>query len=368
MATRTNYIEFANFVCKFGERDMLDAAQEVVLPAFLDRQMQRKYDTTTYFFHRVRLVTFKAGDYPVVAIAGRFVKDTVLTRSQYFDERADDLVQEEIELRNAPSAIFVLSLNDHRLIYLRETSDAPLLQTFATTSRIFIRNKHEDHIDETYRRQLDEFKRARDAGSSIPLKRPTKVALTENLPRPDVVAISLSGGDATSEYLDTFDVISSVSVKFITPNADEIDGEGFISMVFGEKSLLGAKDTNIYFGSDNGLTPEPAKKYITEALETENAEVKFKGTNKDGHQLEGDNEKVRLRVPYYEQTRGDLNIRGIAMKLYQKYKDARDRKALNEEAIPAVPETTLEKLRPITQNMSQLNQQSRDSGKQPTQS
>jgi hypothetical protein len=43
---RQNQTVFANFLCKFGEKDMDDYLEEVVLPAFTDDALVRTYGDT----------------------------------------------------------------------------------------------------------------------------------------------------------------------------------------------------------------------------------------------------------------------------------------------------------------------------------
>jgi len=43
-------LNVANFICKFDDLVLLDLAEEIVLPAFLDSDLKRTYaDTTRYF-------------------------------------------------------------------------------------------------------------------------------------------------------------------------------------------------------------------------------------------------------------------------------------------------------------------------------
>jgi hypothetical protein len=65
---RENQTVFANFLCKFGEKDMADYLEEVVLPVFTDAKLMRKYGDTTMHFEEVRLLMDEAT--PVVA--GKF--------------------------------------------------------------------------------------------------------------------------------------------------------------------------------------------------------------------------------------------------------------------------------------------------------
>lgn len=143
-------LEIANFTCKFGEhKNLMDYAEEIVIPAFLDINLKRAGigHQPSYFFLDTKLVNVTDDDgKSVIAIAGRFIKDTLLVREQYFDTNKG-LVSDEDEMRSSPSAIFVLTLDDHKLLYFGEKQHAPPIAQFGITARIFIRKKHKEYID-----------------------------------------------------------------------------------------------------------------------------------------------------------------------------------------------------------------------------
>ena len=130
---RRDTAAFANFICRFGdEKVLLDYAEEIVIPAFTHDTYVRSYGKHThYHFYKVKFVKLdEIAGIPVFALAGRFVKDTMLTRHQVFEEQVG-LIQDEQEMRSSPSAFFVLILNNHRLIYFPETPHAPEFNSFA---------------------------------------------------------------------------------------------------------------------------------------------------------------------------------------------------------------------------------------------
>lgn len=50
-------LEFANFTLKFGlDGNLLDYAEEIVLPAFFDEKLERSFGKTTYFLRNVQLL------------------------------------------------------------------------------------------------------------------------------------------------------------------------------------------------------------------------------------------------------------------------------------------------------------------------
>jgi hypothetical protein len=148
---RMHAVSFANFVCTFGDRKfLLDYADEIVLPAFLDESLVRTYgESTAYFFYQAGLIRLKGESGSVLGIAGHFIKDTVLRRTQVF--RPDGgLVHDEAEMPSAPSAFFLLLLANHKLIYVPETPYAPDLTAFTATVSNFLRVKHKAFINDLY--------------------------------------------------------------------------------------------------------------------------------------------------------------------------------------------------------------------------
>lgn len=76
MATNKRSVQFANFICHFGNLEMLDLCEEVVIPAFTDGKLKRTYKDTSYFFHDVELISIPTdGKHTEPAIVGKFVKD-----------------------------------------------------------------------------------------------------------------------------------------------------------------------------------------------------------------------------------------------------------------------------------------------------
>ncbi|MDN5513574.1 hypothetical protein [Acinetobacter sp.] len=124
MPTSSSFeFEVANFVCKFNENNLMDLFNEVVLPAF-NRDDKWKIANGTFFFKDVSLINYQANNEMYYALAGKFIRNTLLKRQQYHNEVTGELIQDEQSLPSSPSAFFVLILNNHRLIYLKETKHA----------------------------------------------------------------------------------------------------------------------------------------------------------------------------------------------------------------------------------------------------
>jgi hypothetical protein len=83
-------------------------------------------------------------------IAGRLVKDTKIRRRQIYDPQAG-LIESNIEIESAPAAFFVLILEGHKLLYVKEETDAASIGVFATTAERFLVDTWEERIERIYR-------------------------------------------------------------------------------------------------------------------------------------------------------------------------------------------------------------------------
>ena len=148
MTNNKRTVQFANFICLFGELEMLDLCDEVVIPAFTNEQNRRSFKDTSYFFHEVELITIEEKGKPSEpAIAGKFVKNTTLQREQIYQD--GNLIKNIRKLPSAPSSFFVLILRDHKLLFLPEVSGAPSVESFRSTTEKFLKQSHTSFIQKT---------------------------------------------------------------------------------------------------------------------------------------------------------------------------------------------------------------------------
>lgn len=275
-------IEFANFICRFGdEKVLLDLAEEVVIPAFLINRL-RDYGDTSYFFYQTQIIELQKGDSPVIGIVGRFIKDTLLEREQVFDKQTG-LVRDHQSIRSAPSSVFLLILNNHKLIYLHETANAPNLAAFRATAEKFIRMSHKEFINKTY----DEKKGGEAAV--------TKKALQETFPYPRIDIIPLSSDASFEEFVRQYDVLRSVQIRFVQTNS-ELDMNEFFSQVREQMDSMGARRTTLMHNNSQGLSRETAIKQFAPLAREGNAQIDLEGKDSQGDILRGNNDNFKVRV------------------------------------------------------------------------
>src|SRR5882762_7282139 len=129
--TRKNMNEFASVQCTAeGGKELLDLAEDIVAPAILGAS-RREQGQSAWFFMNQAMVQLSPLQY---GIAFEFVRDIKLHRDQIVKE--GKLIAAPGTMASAPSAVGLLVLNSHRLIYLPKTRHAPTLrqleQTFDT--------------------------------------------------------------------------------------------------------------------------------------------------------------------------------------------------------------------------------------------
>lgn len=291
---RQHVASFANFVCKFGaQKSLLDYASEIVLPAFTDDSLIRSYGKRThYFFYETEVGTINIDDEDIVIVSGRFIKNTELTREQIFDPDKG-LVKDESSISSAPSAFFVLMLNNHRLIYFPETAHAPDLSAFRVTAERFLRTKHKTYIDSLYKELNSE--NSRD-GSTNNNQRTTKTALLESHPQPNLEVIPISGDDQIESFVRRYSVLKKVEFRVLETN-DETDGGEVFEDIREFLRPLNPTNTKLITRNSEGLDVEKAIPRIKIATETDNQEIRLSGLDHSGNKLTGDNHEFKIGAP-----------------------------------------------------------------------
>lgn len=287
-------LSFANLTCRFGERFvLLDLFEEVVFPALSNSDFERKYADTAYFFKDVKFSVFSIAEAPdpQLVVYGRLIKDTVLKRSQYYS-REGGLVESEASLASAPSAFFVLDIDNHKLMYLPETSGAPSVGQFALTLEAFAKHERDRFI-----RQLkDESKKGDDPK--------TLGELRIDYPLPEVEATPLSSDSDVEKFMKMFDKVTRVTYRIQSSNAEINHAKTFRDLV-AWKDDNNAEATSISHRNKNGLRKDVVSADVKSAAASGNQKVVIVGKGEDGTELIGSNESLKLEVPFRIGTESD---------------------------------------------------------------
>lgn len=312
---RQHNATFANFICRFGgEKVLLDYAKRIVIPAFTKDTYVRSYGKKThYHFYETELMNLAGDDDdPIMVLAGRFVKQTELTRTQIFDDEKG-LVQDEASLLSAPSAFFVLILNNHRLIYFPETPHAPDLNAFRVTAQQFLRQRHKEFIDKRYEKTRGDD----DA--------PTKKSLYDAHPRPSVEVVPLTGKADIATFMRRFEKLKKINFRVVRPN-DDIDAAEILGQVRELSDALGSTSTKVTASSGDGLDIDAAIEAVTEATGSGNQDVSVSGVDTNGNALSGNNEQFRLSA---EIESVPLKKASLVRRLVDKFTQLRSDGAIN---------------------------------------
>lgn len=274
-------VGFANFVCRFGEKFvLLDLAEEVVIPAFLHGG-QRMYGESRYIIQDTNIVSCGDNNRNLL-IVGRFIKDTILSREQKLEN--GKLVKSKASMPSAPSAVFALVMDTHKLLYLPETSHAPTLSAFRATTSNLIKKQHQKYIDGIY-----------EAGGGQREKE-TRKSILERLPYPGIEIIPLSSTQDFEHFLKQFKVLEKIKIDLIDTN-NETDGMGLVRAARNVKNSINAKGVSISYKNNSGLSSNDALNAFTNLAEDGNTKLTLSGKDSAGDQLSGDNEKFKMSVP-----------------------------------------------------------------------
>lgn len=307
-------LQFANFICRFGEdKVLIDLVEEIIIPAFTDRSLSRDAGVANYFFHDVNIVTLSESGTPTIGIAGRFIKDTVLSRQQTYDKNHDCLIEDEQRIQSSPSAIFILILNNHRLMYFNETKFAPSLLSFASTIKKFIKIKRQEFINNKYI-ELD--------------KKVTKKHLNQEYPRLTLEIIPLSSESSINDFIEKFDILKQIEIDIIATN-NEFDTNDFFKQLRESNEVLGANKAKIAYLNKDGLVKSEAEELVKPLANQGQSKVTLTGQDYEGNTLRGDNEKFKLRSSVKNIPKNIRDITQLAMQLYNNFADLVEKGVIN---------------------------------------
>lgn len=305
---RQHDLSFANFVLRFGpEQVLLDYAEEIVLPAFLNRGHIRKHGDTEFRFYNTKLrqLGIYEGE-PILGVTGHFVKDTKLRRQQIFRED-QGLVANERSMESAPSSFFILILNNHRLLYFAETAGAPDLNTFGATSEAFLRIEWARYL-----RQRVQHENVTRRG----VERVTVRHMSKRVPTPVVAVVRVAGEDAITESISRFGKVTQLRLKLVEPN-DETDASEAVAAI--EQSLrpLEPSRLEVLVSGPKGLNKEEVERAVGEVTQGQNTYVVVDGEDEAGLRMQADNDEFALSVPIADPPADDDGLTDTIFDEYQ---------------------------------------------------
>jgi len=285
-------LEFGNFTLTFGsQKVLLDLFEEVVMPSFHEmkytRQLKGKGE---YFFIDTQVLKLGLDDNnsPIFGLFGRIIKNTKLSREQIFN-RDKGLVADKDELETAPSSVFLLILNNHRLIFCKEVPGAPTIQNFESTCSLFLRKSHTSFIKKLVDQNKSDVKQKG-------IKRITKKTFLEESPFPNLRITPLSDKETLQNFVDRFQKLEKVSIKLLPTNNEDIDNDDFWNNLDQTRQNMNSKNARLEFSNSEGLDKSEAYDQSQTASALANSSIKFSGYDDDGDSLRGNNEDFNLTV------------------------------------------------------------------------
>tara|TARA_R110001583_G_scaffold194778_2_gene366962 strand:+ start:1535 stop:2575 length:1041 start_codon:yes stop_codon:yes gene_type:complete len=304
-------VEFANFVFHLGNNDLLDNFIQFVHPAFFNNY-KRKFNETTYFFHNCRMFDVPFKDTTRHFLYGRLVKDYLLHQEQLIE--GENLVPVDNVYPNAPSSMFILCLENHRLFYIKEHKDAPPLETFRATVLNFVKQRRDDVINELIK---DNEKLRKERGDSI--GKVTKTALKITYPEPKLNIFPMSSDASIREFVNGLKTVRLLKFDIFKPNNEANLNDIFDGLRDVSDDLGTTVSTVTYTKKGNTtLDHESVTQKVIEASLDNNVEYKIEGRNHNNDKITGTNEEFRLRVPLEEKLD---TPRSTALVIYQKFQE-----------------------------------------------
>ena len=295
-------VEVANFICRFGKPVLLDLLDEIVLPAYFSDD-RRTYKETEYFFMDQTFRYLVKNDVSSLALCCRLVKNTIIRRHQIY-RKEKGIVPDPQSLESAPSAIAVLLLQSHRLLYVREVPSAPSMTVFGSTFSNFMKSRVMD-----YRQSL--YEQRKNAG-----KKPKKKDINEEIQIPDVSVVPVVSNESLKDFVARFDILNSLKIEVAATN-NELDNEDFFKSLRTRKTEVGSTRTVVQHANSSGLDKQGCLKQV-QAAKQGNLLIEMRGTDNSGDELKGDNEafSVRANLPT-----ASSNVQKCADAAYAKYNE-----------------------------------------------
>lgn len=134
----------ANFNCTFGDNylPMLDYFEDIILPAFTDNY-EKKTSKNKFFFHNVKIIEYSENKY---ALSGIIVKQTVLEIKSLIDDKTGDIIKKDDKIPSDPFSYFIIFLENHRMVLIKNQSGSPSLKDFERLSKYALKESCDDDI------------------------------------------------------------------------------------------------------------------------------------------------------------------------------------------------------------------------------
>ena len=156
------------YINKDKEEPLLKHFDSILMPA-LKSGIKKGNGDTTYFLMDVKVKEYKQGEY---ALTGLLIKKTVLEIKSDIDENGR-LIEKDDRYPAAPFSMFIIYLNNHRMLFIENQKGSPDIRNFKATIK---------HIINTYVRIKNaELKEKGEKELPIPILNVTGIPMRQKI-------------------------------------------------------------------------------------------------------------------------------------------------------------------------------------------
>lgn len=289
------HIEYANFICHFGDNVFLDKYASVFFPA-ITSDRKRVHSGATYCLNSLRHLEVETEEGQTdFFLYGKIVKDFTYHREQLLDKDGT-IKPNSASLRDSPTSTFILSLKDHRLYFIKEFQLAPTMEQLKLLFEKLINDFIDDFIQEEYEAKKE---RSRETGGRI--RATTKKALKASHPKPIIKLIRQSSPEGIDEFVNSIKTIDKIELTFNRTN-HESDFLPLFESVRDTGEHLGNGTTKklVYKSSKGSLNHEGVADLAKASTRDNNSGFVIQGKGMDGESVKGSEVDFAVKVPLKE--------------------------------------------------------------------
>jgi hypothetical protein len=292
-------LQVANFVFKIGEKELLDVFEEWFFDVIKEGRLPGRGETKEFIFSKVSL--HRIGELNEPVIIGQLIKDIRIKAEQQYDQDNDQLKLSDDFVDLSPSAFFILTLKDHKLLWVKEIARAPEIKNFQSCIEILVRRKRNEFLRVISEQLGDEVlgKEKTDLSNQNQSRYHEALRQEYAKTKPEIHVTPLTDRHSLEKSLEKFEKIKSLQINFKTVNS-ELGNDGY-EFLFGpvrqEKHKLGSDTPKLFYSNNvDGLNKKEASR-LMKAAGDGNYYAKAKGITEEGEPIETDLKSDTVKAP-----------------------------------------------------------------------
>lgn len=265
----------ANFNATFGDKElpMLEYFEEIIYPAFKSGFIRGKEDTLPYyFFDNIVLKTYENDR---VVLCGNLIKNTELKRKTLLEN--GQITSSPYTMETSPYSRFVIFLDNHRLILVKNESDSPDTRSFEATVKEVVNR----YIREENRRRKKEMDSVKDSRAEL-------------LPKATIRVIDTPSEEEIKKVISEAYKIVSLTLNFFPLNNDD-DPSGLYENLRKELENLESRTGRVTFNSPQ--SKEGVIKVLDQTNGLADPNLKIRDENKNERKISKKDFKIQERIP-----------------------------------------------------------------------